>query len=279
MRSDVVITFNNAAEALTSASYVFAKTMPEIPHHYTLRKTWANGDRFTEVVRHIRACGYAEQFGRKWFLRLDVNGQKYWTMGWPPSETILINRAEIERPAAYDQAASNYDAIWDTPKAKAEDAAAIEALDYRGGSVLDIGCGTGLLLDHVRPERYLGIDPSRAMLARLRAKHPGAEVVPTSFESFYTAERFDLIVGLFGSVSYVRPETVIERLPGLLAPGGRFFLMCCGEHYVPVTHKALGISIPTFHFHNYRGIPGLDDSVRFNSAFMVLTGRKETRFP
>jgi len=42
--------------------------------------------------------------------------------------------------------------------------------------VIDLGCGTGWLLDHCKPHSYLGIDASAGMLARLIDKHPFAKV-------------------------------------------------------------------------------------------------------
>jgi SAM-dependent methyltransferase len=43
-----------------------------------------------------------------------------------------------------------------------------------GRSVLDLGCGTGWLLDHCGPLSYVGVDASGPMLAELGRKHPRA---------------------------------------------------------------------------------------------------------
>ena len=42
---------------LEAHDYRFAKTMPQIPHYYTLRKNWADGKVFEEVVQAIRDLG------------------------------------------------------------------------------------------------------------------------------------------------------------------------------------------------------------------------------
>ncbi len=48
----------------------------------------------------------------------------------------------------YDEVAHQYDRIWSSPEAQAEDRQIMERIAYTEGDVLDIGCGTGLFLDH-----------------------------------------------------------------------------------------------------------------------------------
>ena len=40
---------------------------------------------------------------------------------------------------------------------------------------MDLGCGTGWLLDHLEPSSYVGVDSSPVMLAELVRKHPEAD--------------------------------------------------------------------------------------------------------
>ena len=87
-----MISFEECARALSSAEYRFAKTMPQNPHLYTLRRTWDNDALFDTVVEYMRANSYTEYFGGKPYQMFDLNGYKYWTMGAEISRTILINR-------------------------------------------------------------------------------------------------------------------------------------------------------------------------------------------
>jgi hypothetical protein len=87
-----MISFEECARALLSADYRFAKTMPQNPHWYTLRRTWNNDHLFDKVVEYMRANSYTECFCRKPYQMFDLNGYKYWTMGAEICETILINR-------------------------------------------------------------------------------------------------------------------------------------------------------------------------------------------
>jgi len=65
-------------------------------------------------------------------------------------------------------------------------------------SVLDLGCGTGLLCCALaeRGHRVTGVDPAAAMLAVARSKHHAEQVewVESSAQSYKAQRRFDLIV-------------------------------------------------------------------------------------
>jgi hypothetical protein len=81
------------ARALIDANtWVFARTMPHCPHYYTLRKNWADDADFAWLVAFIRAHGFREKYGKSWYTSCVVDGQKYWTMGWPVEQTTIINR-------------------------------------------------------------------------------------------------------------------------------------------------------------------------------------------
>ena len=77
---------------LKNAKFVFAKSMPKLPHHYTLRETW-NDDEFVFAVNKIREIGIEKRFWKKTYIYYYANGYMYWTMGNPIDQTKLINRA------------------------------------------------------------------------------------------------------------------------------------------------------------------------------------------
>ena len=94
---------DNFVAFIRSVPWRFAKTMPEIPHEYTLRpeaKELGLESEFESAVRFIRHNGYKERFGSKVYTYYDVADEdgatwQYWTMGAPYERTILINRARI----------------------------------------------------------------------------------------------------------------------------------------------------------------------------------------
>ena len=102
--------------------------------------------------------------------------------------------------------------------------------------VLEIGCGTGMILFEVAPmaERYVGLDISSVVLDRLARSVAerglrGVELQQATADdlSFVRGQQFDLVilnsvVQYFPSVEYLLE--VIERAIDLLAPQGRLFL-------------------------------------------------------
>ena len=75
----------------------YAKTMPQWPHEYTVRKyedPKEDQTLFEEAVAFIRAYGERRKFEPtgKCSVYFDIDGRQ-WTMGAPIDETIIINRA------------------------------------------------------------------------------------------------------------------------------------------------------------------------------------------
>lgn len=87
---------NDFEHFISSSSWRFAKTMPLIPHEYTLRKNAGSEEAFEAAVTFIRENGYTEYFGRNSYRYLNVDGWRYWSMGYPVNETTVINRARVE---------------------------------------------------------------------------------------------------------------------------------------------------------------------------------------
>ncbi len=221
--------------SLESAPYLYASTMAGIPHYYTLRKKWKDDGEFLRTVKAIRTYGVVRRFYSNEQQYLDVNGFQYWTMDAKVGETTLINRQYCWHGAywsRYDAAAQSYDSPWGGEWALQKEREEHYELAQPKGRVLDIGCGTGLFVDYryrnIDLEQYVGIDPSFGMLAKFRLKHPDyaehATLLRTSLEDYETTLRFDTIVALFGSASYVTGTDIVAKTRHLLAPGGKALL-------------------------------------------------------
>jgi hypothetical protein len=241
--------------------FVFAKTMPEIPHWYTMRRSWAADGSFDEAVALQRRIGYVRSWppgaarGRK-YTYLNLNGFKYWTMGEPVAACPLMNRAAVSYPGnPFDSVAAVYDDRFADPEHRREDDELMGLLDIMSGErVLDIGSGTGVLLDRhqIDPDLYVGCEPSSGMRAVFTAKHPGHTVIPAPLEDC-AAGQFDLIVALYGTASYLSPEA-LATLNDRLALDGRMFLMFYEDGYEPVS--CVGVE-PSNHYEGTRHLmPG-----------------------
>ena len=82
-------------ETLLNAQYRFAKTMKEIPHAYTLKRTWKNPEDFNKCVQLLHKHSYEGWFFKTKYNYYNIGEFKYWSMDKDLSQVILINRALI----------------------------------------------------------------------------------------------------------------------------------------------------------------------------------------
>lgn len=81
-----------------------------------------------------------------------------------------------------------------------------------GRALLDVGCGTGQHIKHLRSEfDCVGLDSSTEMLRQARKNVPGVEFVRGDMETFDIRRRFDVILCLFSAIGYVRTYPKLAR--------------------------------------------------------------------
>ncbi|MEI8120587.1 MAG: glycosyltransferase [bacterium] len=94
----------------------------------------------------------------------------------------------------------------------------------RGQSVLELGCGTGDLLNRLEPSRGVGVDFSSNMIELARARHPGLRFMCADAHHFEISETFDYVIlsDLVNDLWDV--QEVLERLRPCCHSGTRVIL-------------------------------------------------------
>jgi SAM-dependent methyltransferase len=91
-------------------------------------------------------------------------------------------------------------------------------------SVLEIGCGDGELLAHLRASRKTGIDLSAAQLARARARLPDATFLQQSGEALDLPGTFDVII-VSDTLNFAADvEQLLSRLHSVATPQTRLLI-------------------------------------------------------
>lgn len=99
-----------------------------------------------------------------------------------------------------------------------------------GARVLDVGCGEGLLLDHLHPSAcssYLGVDFAEAIRQAGRRETAAVRFAVGDMIDFHSDERFDAII--FNESLYYLPDTLhgLRHYEDMLAPDGVFLVSMC----------------------------------------------------
>ncbi len=108
----------------------------------------------------------------------------------------------------------------------------------RGAAVLDVGCGTGVLLEALRarggPGRLVGTDLSREMLRVAHARLAGAAgLCQASAEGLpFAGGSFDLVVSTNAFHYFRHAEAALAEMRRVLRPGGRLVLTDWCDDYL-----------------------------------------------
>lgn len=131
----------------------------------------------------------------------------------------------------YNMVATEYDGGYDNVLNRAEDLLITKIMaPYTGNSILDMGCGTGLLLEYTPPtslEYYLGVDIAEDMLEKARSKFPHVQFIQEDMHNIPVAESsFDTVACLYGTFSYSqKPMALLGEMRRVLKPGGHAIIM------------------------------------------------------
>jgi SAM-dependent methyltransferase len=199
--------------------------------------------RFDLFVAFIKQNGIMMRINENATQVLILENHYYWvtnTIG--RMKHTIINRERISDITNYVNI-EDYDSLFDNDFYAEEDIAICEMIGDLHGSVLDVGCGTGLLLQIKDIKDYKGIDTSPLMINKLIEKFPDRkhQVMICKVEEYVKTKRtYDNVIALFSASYILSPRVFMELWNG----NGKLFLIFYKEDYTPVTHHKLGINAP-----------------------------------
>lgn len=202
------------------------------PHEYVAapRTDGLSNADFVRAAHVIQTFGEPMKFWKRTRIYLTTPmGWKHWTMDSDLSGTRLVNRGLVQHvygvqnaprtnsglASPYDSYASSWDAGWGMSRVEREQTAALirEVFGDNLGRTLDVGCGSGwpIAAGLVAPVRYVGVDPSTAMLNALVAAHGSvAALHPMTWHDAVSRRllggtTYDSVLSLGGAASYLGP--------------------------------------------------------------------------
>jgi hypothetical protein len=101
------LSYEDVERWVQTVFFSFARTMATNPHMYAARKR-CDDAMFERVARFVQENGYPQKYGGHDYTVLDVDlhGEPHfvWTMGSPPSETVVLNcKPDSIRPKKEEQ--------------------------------------------------------------------------------------------------------------------------------------------------------------------------------
>ncbi len=144
------------------------------------------------------------------------------------TDTFLRNKQWF-----FDRWAPNYDCLFTTVFYQAVHKRLLEYTQLRDQAhVLDLGCGTGRLLDRIVKQfptiTATGLDLSEEMIHQARSQNRYPQRLTftnANVESLPFAEnQFDAVFCTISFLHYPHPQQVFEEINRVLSPGGCFYL-------------------------------------------------------
>jgi ubiquinone/menaquinone biosynthesis C-methylase UbiE len=88
----------------------------------------------------------------------------------------------------------------------------IKYLESGGNTLLDVACGTGLHLKHLKDDfSCTGVDVSKSMLKIARKNAKGVTFKEADMKTLRLGKQFDVIVCLLSSIGYVKTAASLEK--------------------------------------------------------------------
>ena len=115
-----------------------------------------------------------------------------------------------------------------------------------GSRVLEVGCGTGDVLAHLRPGEGLGTDLSAAMVRLAARKYPHLRFAVHDLMGPSLDERFPYVVAVDVAEHVPDLDAAMRCMAAMLEPEGTLVVITANPLWSPVLHLAerLGLKMP-----------------------------------
>lgn len=178
----------------------------------------------TVVTRRV----YGDREGERAFFHCESCDVRYLFPSLSPEQEAKFYASEFEAfMASRAGSAGGWSKVED--HVRANEPTRLRRLEYLrpqlrpGASVLEVGCSSGFMLWPLREAGHpcVGVEPSGAFGGYLRSRGLEVHGSPDDLAAAAPGRRFDVIMHFFVLEHITHPAAFLQRLLGLLSPGGR----------------------------------------------------------
>lgn len=102
------------------------------------------------------------------------------------------------------------------------------SLNWRNKDIIDIGAGTGWLLDlavKAGARLAVGVEPSKNNIQIAKKYYPKIKLINSTWEEFVTMQKFDVAIAVMSFVHIKDVDQGVKKVYDILSPGGEFVLI------------------------------------------------------
>jgi 2-polyprenyl-3-methyl-5-hydroxy-6-metoxy-1,4-benzoquinol methylase len=106
--------------------------------------------------------------------------------------------------------------------------------DWKGRSVLDIGAGSGWLLEEARKlgaVRADGVEPSQKNFEASKKLFPKIRMFNSSLAEFVAGQEYDFVISVLALSHILDIEKAFQKISGMIKKGGEFIIVMLDYNY------------------------------------------------